>query len=91
MTEDNGAVPCSQQLVEVVGNQCPGIAEGLGLLEDLTQSVQEMFPVGIGGEYPVPFDAPAHDVVEAARGVYSRSSRHKNSIPRPTAEFKLNS
>lgn len=65
----------------MVGDQEPGMAGGLCLLEDLAQSLQEMLLVGIGFEHLPPFDAPAHDVMEQSRRVDSGFARHESFIP----------
>jgi len=85
----DGDCTASEQQVEVVGDQGPRIAGGLGLPEDLTQALKEVLPVGIGFEYLPPFDAPAHDVVEQTWGVYSGFARHERAIPNASTASKL--
>ena len=67
----------SEQQVEVVGKERPGIAERRSLLEDLPQSIEKVLSVSIGSEHLSPFDAPAHDVVKRPGIIYSRFSWHK--------------
>jgi hypothetical protein len=49
--------------VEMVGDQRPCIADGLCILEDFSQSLQKVLPVGITSEYSPPFNASNHHVM----------------------------
>ncbi len=52
----------------MVGYQRPCIADALGLLEDSSQSLQKVIPVGIASEDTTPLHAPDHDVVQGTSG-----------------------
>jgi len=66
--------------VKVVGQQGPGIAGGLRILENISQSLQELISVGILPEYRSFFNAPDHDVVQGAGAVDSRFPWHSSSL-----------
>jgi hypothetical protein len=67
--------------MKVIGDQCPCIADGLRILENASQALQKIIPVGIVPEYRAPFNAPDHDMVEGASSIDSRSSGHLPSLP----------
>jgi len=46
--------PCSGKKMKVVGDQYPCIADGLRILENASQALQKMLPVGIVPEYRSP-------------------------------------
>ena len=53
----------------MVRNQGPGVALGLGLFEDDSESFQERLAVLVIAEELSSFYSPGHDVLEKAGGV----------------------
>ena len=53
----------------MVWDQGPGIALGLGFLEDICQTFEEGVAVLVVSEKLPPFNSPGHDVLEEAGSV----------------------
>ena len=72
--------PCSEKKMKVVGDQCPCITDGLCILENASQALQKMIPVGIIPEYRAPFNAPDHYMVNGSGSVNSGFPRHDTPL-----------
>jgi hypothetical protein len=70
----------SQQEVEVVGDQRPGVTEGLGLFDDGCKAADEVVAVGVVRKDLPPLDAAADYVVQRTGGVYAGFARRNGSV-----------
>ena len=59
----------AQKKVKMVRDQSPGVALGLGFLENGGEPLQERLPILIVEKDLSSFDAPGHDMLEKAGGV----------------------
>ena len=60
---------CSQKKMDVVRDQGPRVALGLGFFQDAGEPFQKRLTVLVVKEDLSSFDAPGHDVLEKAGGV----------------------
>jgi hypothetical protein len=68
----------------MVGNQRPCITQGLRILEDFSQSLQEVILVGIASKYRPTFNASHHYMVQGTSSIDSRFPWHQPPIPPPS-------
>jgi hypothetical protein len=76
----NRSAAVSQQQVKMVRNQCPCIAMCLCFGDDLGKAINKILSIFVISKYGVSFKAPANNVVKGSGCIYSRSSRHSESL-----------
>jgi hypothetical protein len=67
--------------MKMIGNQRPSITWRIRILENFSQPLHKVIPVGIAAEYRRPFNAPDHDMVQGAGRIYTRSPWHAAPLP----------
>ena len=64
----------------MVGEQCPGIATGLGFSEDPTERIEEIFPVRIAKKDLLPCDSTPDHMMQCVWGIYPGLPGHRDSL-----------
>jgi hypothetical protein len=69
-----------EQKVEVIGNQCPGIASCLTPAQDRSQTVKEIVPIPITEKDLLSSNSTPDDMMQSPRGIYPALSRHRGFL-----------
>lgn len=77
------------QQVEVIGHERPGIYNQGPSPTEFFDTVEEILPVRLVAEDLGSFNTPAYDMVQGARGIESRVSRHAQSLHPPPVIVKF--
>jgi len=77
----HGGITGFQKKMNVIGDQCPGLARCAGFRQNRSEPIQEIFPVLVVAEYLPSFDSPKNKVMQRTPRIYPGFAWQDTSIP----------